>query len=326
MTDIAAQDAETATPIDDEAVKSATMAKIQVGELVEDLEEVFPDYRKALVQTLTIAAQSEVTVLTWAYTAYRTCPDIGAKVAVSATIQDEVGHAHQQGMLLERFGVSMREKTFDIAPETIKTLMIMQFELKNYFEFLVSQCFLDRAGRITTRDLELNCSFAPYRRSLRKINFEEQFHVGHGEQWVKFYAEYSPETRAAVQKALDWMFPHGVTWFGLPDWKKTRTGQLDYKVRGWSNDTMREMWLQSACKFAEEVGLTVPAHFDEEQGKYVLDCPFPMMCDVEKREWIWEEAEWADTINQLKHDGPLNPSAHARLQSEVWGEALWKEN
>ena len=53
-----------------------------------------------LEKTLTIAAQGEVTVLTWAYTAYEKCPDLGAKIAISASIQDEVGHAHQQGMLL----------------------------------------------------------------------------------------------------------------------------------------------------------------------------------------------------------------------------------
>ena len=190
-----------------QANEEALLARIQAGELIEDMDELTPRYRAILERTLEIAAQSEVTVLTWAYTVFDVAPDIGAKVAICGTIQDEVGHAHQQGMLLERFGVSMREKTFDIPPESIKTLMIMQFELKNYFEFLVSQCFLDRAGRITTRDIELNCSFAPYRRSLRKINFEEQFHVGHGEQWVKFYAEYSPETRAAVQKALERIRP-----------------------------------------------------------------------------------------------------------------------
>lgn len=304
-------------------VEARTLARIKAGELIEDLDELFPAYHEALRQTLYIAAQSEVTVLTWAYTAYRTAPDLGAKIAISATIQDEIGHAHQQSMLLERLGTSADDITFNVDPGKVKTLMIMQFPLKNYIEFCMSQALLDRAGRITTKDLEDNCSFAPYRRVLRKVNFEENFHIAHGARWVRFYWESSPETRQAVQDAADWLFPHGITWFGLPDHLKTRRGQLDYRIRGWSNDTMREMWLKSACAFAKSVGFSVPARFDEEAKTWRLTCPYPMRCDVPSRTWIWEQAGWDETIEQLKHGGPLNPAGHARLQREEWGEALW---
>lgn len=306
-----------------DAVRAKTLAKLARGELIEEVEELFPEYRTVLEQTLTIAAQSEVTVLTWAYTAYETCPDIGAKIAVSASIQDEIGHAYQQGMLLDRLGLSMEKLTFEIPPESIKTLMIMHFPVKNYIEFLMGQALFDRAGRLTTKDIELNSSFAPYRRALRKVNFEENFHVRHGEIWIKYYWDHSPETRQAVQDAADWFFHHGLTWFGLPDHLKTRKGQLGFGIRKWSNDTMRERWIQSACKFADVIGFKVPAHYDETQQKYVIDCPFPMLCDPETRTWIWKEASWDDTIAQLKAGGPLNPSGHARLQTEEWGDALW---
>ena len=79
-------------PAADERVES-TLRRIKAGELIQDMADVFPAYHEALRQTLYIAAQSEVTVLTWAYTAYDTAPDIGAKIAISATIQDEIGHA-----------------------------------------------------------------------------------------------------------------------------------------------------------------------------------------------------------------------------------------
>src|SRR3546814_243804 len=134
------------------------LRRIQDNELIDDMGDVFPEYHEALRQTLYIAAQSEVTVLTWAYTAYETAPDIGAKIAISATIQDEIGHAHQQGMLLERFGTSVEDITFNVDPVKVKTLMIMQFPVKNYIEFCMSQALLDRAGRITTKDIEENRS------------------------------------------------------------------------------------------------------------------------------------------------------------------------
>ena len=77
--------------------EAAIIKRIEDGELFEHVDELTPGYRKALEEVIHIAAISEVTVLTWAYTAYETAPDIGAKIAVCATIQDEVGHAHQQG-------------------------------------------------------------------------------------------------------------------------------------------------------------------------------------------------------------------------------------
>ncbi len=301
----------------------AVLRRIENNELIHSMDDVFPEYHEALRQTLYIAAQSEVTVLTWAYTAYETAPDIGAKIAISATIQDEIGHAHQQGMLLERFGTSVEDITFNVDPTKVKTVMIMQFPVKNYIEFCMSQALLDRAGRITTKDIEENCSFAPYRRALRKINFEENFHVGHGARWVKFYWNHSPETRKAVQDAADWLFPHGTTWYGLPDDRKTRTGQLKFRIRGWSNDTMRDMWLQSACKFLAAIGIDMPARYDEEAKRWELTCAYPMLCDPETRTWIPQEADWDDVVAQLKAGGPMNPSGHARLQREEWGELLW---
>ena len=65
-----------------QAAEDALLARIQAGELIEDMDDLTPRYRAILGRTLEIAAQSEVTVLTWAYTGYAIAPDIGAKVAI----------------------------------------------------------------------------------------------------------------------------------------------------------------------------------------------------------------------------------------------------
>lgn len=303
----------------------ALIERIEAGELIEDMAEFTPRYRRVLQKTLEIAAQGEVTVLTWAYTGYETAPDLGAKIAISAAIQDEVGHAHQQGMLLERFGVSMQAKAFDEDPMRYISFPIMEFPVRSYIEFVVAQAFLDRAGRFTTYDIERHCSFAPYRRALRKVNFEEAFHFRHGAHWTEFYWKQSEETRQAVQEAADWIFPWGYQWFGRPDHLKSMGDQLAFSVRAWSNDTMRDKWLQSACRFAAKLGIRVPAHFDEERGKYVLDDdhPAPMVADNEKHDWVREPTSWDAMIAYWKGGGPMRPAAYERLQREEWGAALW---
>ena len=115
----------------DDAQEQALLERIHAGELIEDMEELTPRYRAILERTLEIAAQSEVTVLTWAYTAFRVAPDIGAKVAICGTIQDEVGHAHQQGMLFERFGFDMQKVAFEADPRKYWSLPIMELPVRN---------------------------------------------------------------------------------------------------------------------------------------------------------------------------------------------------
>jgi len=319
----APQVAETTPTSAEEAAEAALLERINNGELIEDMADLTPRYRAVLERTLNIAATSEVTVLTWAHTAYPTCPDLGAKIAVSGSIQDEVGHAHQQGMLLERFGFNMQKEAFERDPKHYISLPILEHELESYIEFVTAQSLLDRSGRYTTWDIELHCSFAPYRRALRKVNFEEAFHYRHGAMWVEYYWNQSEETRAAVQKAVDWLFPWGYHWYGRPDHLKGQPDQLTYGVRKWTNDTMREKWLQNACKFAAKIGFKVPAHYDEEQKKYVYNGPFPAEYTPEDR-WTGKTTTWDKFVQGLKDGGPMRPACYERLQVEEWGDKLWQ--
>ena len=312
------------TVSEEEQAEIDLLARLEAGELIEDMNELTPRYRAILQRTLEIAAQSEVTVLTWAYTAFRVAPDIGAKVALCGTIQDEVGHAHQQGMLYERFGVDMQKLAFEADPRKYWSLPIMEFPVRNYAEFVVAQAFLDRAGRFTTWDLELNCSFAPYRRTLKKVNFEEAYHFRHGAMWTEYYLNQTEETKKLINDAVRWIFPWGYHWYGRPDHLKGYPDQLTYKVRAWTNDTMRGKWLKSAVTFADRIGLDVPARFNEESGDYeITDMPYPMTFDADTHDWEWEETTWDRAIGNFKTGGPMRPACYERLQREEWGANLW---
>ena len=142
---------------------------------------------------------------------------------------------------------------------------------------------------------------------------------------MDYYWKHSEATRQAVQEAVDWIFPWGYQWFGRPDNQKSMTDQLVFGVRNWTNDTMRDKWLQSACTFAKRLGFKVPAHYDEELGKFVVDddYPAPMLADNDTHEWIWEAITWDEMIQYWKGGGPMRPGAYERLQREEWGSALW---
>ena len=69
------------------------------------------------------------------------------------------------------------------------------------------------------------------------------------------------------------MFILTLEWFGLPDARKKHGIQLEYGFKGKSNDELRQDWMGHVVPFMEEVGLEVPAHYDEATDRYVIDTP-----------------------------------------------------
>jgi ring-1,2-phenylacetyl-CoA epoxidase subunit PaaA len=104
------------------------------------------------------------------------------------------------------------------------------------------------------------------------------------------------------------MFPMTIEWFGLPDELKRHSGQLDYKLKGLSNDQLRQVWMSSTVPLSEELGLKVPAHRDEARGEYVLDYAFPCQYDAEAKRWAFDEGEitWDAVFERWKGRGPMN--------------------
>ena len=60
-----------AGPSDEEqnAIEAAILERIDAGEIFEDMDDLSPKFRAILKMTADLAAVSEVSVLTWAYTA-----------------------------------------------------------------------------------------------------------------------------------------------------------------------------------------------------------------------------------------------------------------
>ena len=97
-------------------------------------------------------------------------------------------------------------------------------------------------------------------------------------------------------------------WFGLPDDLKKHSEQLDYGFKGHSNDELRQIWMSTAIPLCNELQLKVPAHFDEAQQKYVIDCAFPAHFDAKAKRWLLEDGPctWDDVMKRWKARGPSN--------------------
>ena len=205
-------------------------------------------------------------------------------------------------------GESKEQLVYGRQPHEFKHPYGFDQPLDNWADLVVANGFFDRAGITLLSDVYHNTSYAPLKRALVKVDMEETFHLRHGEVWMRRLSKAGGEAKEILQRSVDWMFPMTIEWFGLPDELKRHSGQLDYKLKGLSNDQLRQVWMASTVPLCEGLGLDVPAHFDAEREEYVLEYPFPCQYDATEKRWAFDEGEvtWDDVFERWKGRGPMN--------------------
>jgi ring-1,2-phenylacetyl-CoA epoxidase subunit PaaA len=298
--------------------------KVQDGYIVESVEEMTTGYRKALIVQLTVQADTELISAPAYWMAARHAPSTNTQVSAHAIIQDELAHANIAYRLLEDLGVSRERLVYEREPHEFKHPYGFDQPLENWAELVVANGFYDRAGITILSDVHRNTSYGPLKRALVKIDMEETFHLRHGEVWMRRLATAGGEAREMLQRAVDWMFPMTVEWFGLPDGLKRHSGQLEYRLKGMTNDELRQAWMAATVPLCESLGLDVPAHYDDESESYQLDYPFPCQYDPDQKRWLVEEGiSWDEVFERWKGRGPMNQHYVESLRRSRGQVAAW---
>ena len=281
--------------------------KVQEGFIVESEEDMTDTYKKALITQLTVQGDTELISAPAYFMAAKDAPSTNTMVSATAIIQDEMGHANIAYRLLEDLGVDRHWLLYEREPAKFKHPYGFDQPLENWAELVCANALYDRAGITLLGDVHRNTSYGPLKRGLVKVGMEENFHLRHGEVWVRRFAEAGGHAREAVQKTLDWMFPMGVEWFGMPDDKKRHNAQLDFKLKGMTNDQLRQTWLMAVVPLCEELGFNVPAHYDAELDQVELDYELPCQYDPDERRWLFDEViTWEQVFERWKGRGPMN--------------------
>ena len=306
--------------------REVLLEKIKKGFILEKKEDMNEEYLEALKQTLTIVADTELLSVPPLLTVYDQAPSLNLKITALAVMQDEIGHAHIAWRLLKDLGEDIESLMFKRQPNRWKNPYAFDFKLDNWIELGVFNAFFDRAGYTLLGDAYKHTTYGPWKRALVKVDKEELFHLRNGEVIMR-NAMKDPETAQQVRDAVQWMFLMALEFFGVADNLKSRSAQLDYSLKGSTNDELRQIWLSTAIPFCESIGVDVPAYFDEATQKYVLDVPFPCEFDVENKKWNFDKPDtWENVINRFKARGPQNKEFVERVQAGYYElEALRKE-
>ncbi len=281
--------------------------KVHSGFIVESEDEMTEGYKKSLIIQLTVQGDTELISAPSYFNVAKDAPSTNTMVSAMAIIQDELGHANIAYRLLEDLGVRREYLLYEREPHQFKHPYGFDQWLDNWAELVVANGLFDRAGITLLGDVYRNTSYGPLKRALVKVDLEENFHLRHGEVWMRRLCEAGGEAREKVQRGVDWMLPMGVEWFGMPDALKRHSGQLEYKLKGMTNDQLRQTWLNAVVPLCEGLGIEVPAHWDQEQARAVVDYEFPVDYDEDEKVWLFDEPiTWEQAFERWKRRGPAN--------------------
>ncbi|MEE8116927.1 MAG: Phenylacetic acid catabolic protein [Gemmatimonadales bacterium] len=308
------------TKAERDPIEQALIDRINAGFMLESVEDMTPGYKRTLITQLTVQGDTELMSAPAYYLASRDAPSINSRIAVTAIVHDELGHANIAYRIMEDLGVDRQYLVYGRQPHEFKHPYGFDQPLDNWADMVVANGFFDRAGITLLSDVHQNTSYGPLKRALVKVDREEVLHLRHGESWMKRLAKAGGEVKEALQRTVDWMFPMTLEWFGLPDDLKRHSGQLVYRLKGNTNDQLRKIWMGATVPLCEGIGIKVPAHYDDAKGEHVLEYPFPCQYDPDEKRWLFDEPlSWDQVFDRWKARGPMNQRYVEMIQGAFGG-------
>ncbi|XVH31432.1 1,2-phenylacetyl-CoA epoxidase subunit PaaA [Haloferacaceae archaeon DSL9] len=257
------------------------------------------EYRKAATRMIQFHANSEVMGGYLEKPFIRQAPSLDRKLACSAKVQDEIGHAQLLYRAAESLGVKTREQMLDeLADGEGKFLNCFHYPMDDWVETPMIAFFVDGAAMRRQATLK-RTSWEPYAHAMDKVCFEEGFHVKHGEDILRELMSGSKATRERTQDAFETWWPRILQFFGPTNDQSTHhdfAAQVGLKTM--TNDDLRQSFLNLYIKKAEFYGLEIPDEprviYHEDEDRYEVveeDLDWDEFWEVARNEYEGSEEQ-----------------------------------
>lgn len=249
--------------------------RVDNGEKVGPGDDLPEKYRKAATRLMGIQANSEIMGGFVVRKLAKRAPTHRRKLGYTAKIQDELGHAQLCYRAIDSLGVRSREDLLeelaegegsyinlwhypDVATDWVESAMIS---------------FLAAGSAMKRQETLQHSSYEPYANAMKKICYEEGFHVRQGEHILAEFANGSKKQQEALQEALEWYWPRVLQFFGPPNSHSEHTEFLmDVGLKMETNDDLRKNFLNTYIPKLEKYGLELPdtprIRYDESEDEY----------------------------------------------------------
>ena len=230
------------------------------------------EYRTAVLRFVEMHANSELMGVLPEREWLMRAPTLRRKLALTAKVQDEVGHAQLLYRVAEDLGKPREAMFDDLLAGRTKFHNVFHYPTVGWADVGMIAWLVDAAAIVAQQALR-DSSYAPYARTMRKICWEESVHIMHGRDVVVTMATGTPGQRAAIQDALDrWWGPlmqmHG------PRSPRENDRDLHWRIKAKTSEELRQEFLTIYVPRIRELGpassRTRSCAWDEAAGDVAL--------------------------------------------------------
>jgi ring-1,2-phenylacetyl-CoA epoxidase subunit PaaA len=276
------------------------------GGKVEASDWMPDEYRTQVLRFVEMHANSELMGVLPEREWIMRAPTLRRKLALTAKVQDEVGHAQLLYRVAEDLGKSRDAMMQDLLDGKTKFHNVFHYPTKSWADIGIIAWLVDAAAIVAQQALR-DSSYAPYARTMRKICWEESVHIMHGRDVVVSMVTGTSTQRAAIQEALDrWWGPlmqmHG------PRSDRAKDRDIHWRIKAKTSEELRQEFLGIYVPRIRELGLTLP---DPE-----------LQLDATTGEWHYAEPDWNELRTVVTNHGPKSEE-RLRFRRDRWAETQW---
>ncbi|GAA1152985.1 1,2-phenylacetyl-CoA epoxidase subunit A [Nocardioides aquiterrae] len=238
---------------------------------VEPRDEMPDAYRRTLVRQIAQHAHSEIIGMQPEGNWISRAPSLRRKAILMAKVQDEAGHGLYLYAAAETLGVDRADLLDQLHTGRQKYSSIFNYPTLTWADVGAIGWLVDGAAIVNQVPL-CRCSYGPYARAMVRICKEESFHQRQGFEILHTLSHGTPAQQAMAQDAVDRYWWPALMMFGPPDDDSPNSEQsMAWGIKRFSNDELRQRFVDMTVPQAEALGLTLPdpaIAWNEERGHY----------------------------------------------------------
>lgn len=265
-------------------------------------------YRQTLIRQISQHAHSEIIGMLPEGNWITRAPSLRRKSVLLAKVQDEAGHGLYLYSAAETLGIS-RDKMYDqLHSGEAKYSSIFNYPTITWADMGAIGWLVDGAAIMNQVPL-CRASYGPYSRAMVRVCKEESFHQRQGYEIMLTLSKGSKVQKKMAQDALNrWWWP-SIMMFGPTDDSSPNSVQsMKWKIKRFSNDELRQKFIDVTVEQAKILGLTIPdpdLKWNEERGHYDFGT-----------------INWDEFWNVVKGNGPCNKE-RLEARKKAWEKGAW---
>ena len=284
------------------------LEKIEKEIKIEPNDWMPDEYRQTLIRQISQHAHSEIVGMLPEGNWITRAPNLRRKAVLLAKVQDEAGHGLYLYSASETLGADREQLIDDMHTGKAKYSSIFNYPAVTWADIGTIGWLVDGAA-IMNQVALCRTSYGPYARAMVKICKEESFHQRQGYESLIKLCNGTPQQKAMAQDAMNRFWWPALMMFGPSDAESTHSDQsIKWKIKRFTNDELRQSFVDATVSQAEILGLTIPDHnlkWNEARGLY-----------------DFSEINWDEFWQVVKGNGPCNKERiAARLKAKEDG--LW---